>query len=383
MRILILGGDGYLGWATAMYLSAKGHHVTAVDNYLRRTACLEMNVEPLMAVPTFETRSSLWHANSDYQVQTLVGDVCDARVLRALVQEFQPEGVVHYAEQPSAPYSMAGFERAARTVQNNLMSTLTLTYAVKDLAPGCHIVKLGTMGEYGTPNIDIEEGYLDVTHKGRSQRFLYPKTPGSIYHLSKVNDSDLLYFATRTWGLAVTDLNQGPVYGIETDELQADERLSPIFNYDHIFGTVINRFIVQAVAGFPLTVYGKGGQTRGFINIRDTLRCVELALLRPAASGEFRVFNQFTEAYSVLGLAEKVANVARGMGFKKVSVQSIENPRKEKEEHYYHAAHSGLRDLGLIPNLLTDSVIEGMLRFAIRYRDRINTDYILPRVKWV
>jgi len=381
MRVLILGGDGYLGWATAMALSAHGFRVGVVDNYLRRTICHEIDAEPLIEVPNLHQRVEIWRAASGHEVEVFVGDVADYAFLQRTMRAFQPEGVVHYAEQPSAPYSMMDHPRGLLTLQNNLTATFNVVSALREAGPGCHLVKLGTMGEYGTPNIDIEEGYLEITHNGRSDTFLFPKRPGSIYHLTKVQDSDLLYFAAHTWGLAITDLNQGPVYGIETAELAADQRLAPIFNYDAVMGTVLNRFVVQAVAGAPLTVYGKGGQTRGFLNIRDTVQCIELALRQPAKSGEFRVFNQFTEQFTVNQLAEQVARVGNALGLG-VRVESIPNPRKELEEHYYNAKHTGLIELGLQPHLLTDEVIAGMIEYVQRHRQGIRESYIYPRVKW-
>jgi len=381
MRIVILGGDGYLGWATAMHLSARGHEVTVVDNYLRRRIGHEIDAEPLLDVPNLDQRAKLWRAASGHEVAVRVGDIADYSFLLEVFAAARPEAVVHYAEQPSAPYSMMDYRRTALTINNNLMATLNVMYAVHETAPQCHVVKLGTMGEYGTPNIDIEEGYLDVEHNGRKQLFLFPKLPGSFYHLSKVQDSDMLYFGVRTWDLAVTDLNQGPVYGIETAELAADERLAPIFNYDAVMGTVLNRFVVQAVAGVPLTVYGKGGQTRGYLNIQDTLHCVELALANPAARGEFRVFNQFTEQFTVNELAERVARVGAGMGID-VQVNHIDNPRKELEEHYYNAKHTGLLELGLKPHLLTEEVLRGMLDYVARHKAGIRAEYILPKVRW-
>lgn len=381
MNVLILGGDGYLGWATAMNLSARGHKVAVVDNYLRRNSSRELNVEPLLEVPNLHRRAEIWQAVSGHAVEVHIGDCSDYPFLSGVFRSFAPDCVVHYAEQPSAPYSMRDQAHAAATVQNNLMATLNVVFAVRDIAPHCHIVKLGTMGEYGTPNIDIEEGYLDVSHNGRSHKFLYPKTPGSIYHLTKVQDSDLMYFAARIWDLAITDLNQGPVYGIETDESALDPRLAPIFNYDDIFGTVLNRFVVQAVAGFPLTVYGKGGQVRGYLNIRDTLQCIELAVTKPAKRGEFRVLNQFVETFSVNDLAERVRRAGALIGLD-VPVKNIENPRREMEEHYYNPKNTGLLELGLKPHPLTDEVLVGMLRFVQSHKDRINGDLFMPKVKW-
>lgn len=381
MKVLILGGDGYLGWPTAMHLSQLGHDVMVVDNYLRRQLCRNINREPLFEVPNLDQRADLWLAESGKRIDVRIGDACDYSFISGIFRDWNPDAVVHYAEQPSAPYSMMGRDQAAETIGNNLVSTLNLAFAIRDFAPGCHLVKLGTMGEYGTPNIDIEEGYLEVEHNGRSDTFLFPKKPGSIYHLSKVQDSDMLHFVAKTWGLKITDLNQGPVYGIETDGTAISPRLATIFNYDDVFGTVLNRFVVQAVAGVPLTVYGRGGQVRGYINIRDTLQCVELALREPAGEGEFRVFNQFTETFTVNDLAAQVQRVGNGMGID-VEVRSVPNPRSEMEEHYYNPRNTGLLDLGLTPHFLTDEVVEGMLGFLLVHKALIRTDYILPKVSW-
>ena len=276
---------------------------------------------------------------------------------------------------------MMGREAAVFTLTNNLVSTCNLIHAVAEFNPDCHIVKLGTMGVYGTPNIDIEEGYLEVEHKGRKHKFLYPKAPGSLYHLTKAQDGDMLYFYCRMWDIRVTDLNQGPVYGVQTEESAQDDRLAPIFNYDDIFGTVLNRFIVQAVAGFPLTVYGNGGQTRGYLNIKDTMACVELALLNPAEQGQYRVFNQFVETFSVNDLAEKVKEAGRQLGLE-VKINKIPNPRREAEEHYYNPAHTGLLELGLEPHYLSTDVLIKMVRVAVNHKHRINMDKIVPQVKW-
>lgn len=381
MRFLILGGDGYLGWPTAMYLSSRGHEVVVVDNYFRRLACLELNREPLISVPNLRQRAELWKALSGLNIEVHIGDVCDYPFILEVFKQFQPQGVVHYAEQPAAPYSMMGHRQAIFTLTNNLVSTANVIHAVKETDVNCHIVKLGTMGVYGTPNIDIEEGYLEVEYKGRKHKFLYPKTPGSLYHLTKAQDGDLLYFYCRMWSIRVTDLNQGPVYGIVTEESARDERLFSIFNYDDIFGTVLNRFLVQAVAGVPLTVYGKGGQTRGYLNIKDTLACVELALLHPAAPGEYRVLNQFVETFTVNELAQKVQEAGQEEGLR-VEVTNIPNPRLEAEEHYYNPAHTGLFSLGLKPHYLDTPTLQEMLRVIQKYRDRIDSGMILPQVSW-
>jgi UDP-sulfoquinovose synthase len=381
MRILILGGDGYLGWATSMHFSALGHEVCAVDNYFRRSACLENDISPLIPTPTLQTRCELWQEVSGKTIAPVIGDICNYDFLKQLVGEYRPDTIIHYAEQPSAPYSMMGQSEAAQTLQNNLLGTLNVAYAVKECDPSIHIVKLGTMGEYGTPNIDIEEGFLDIEHKGRKDRFLFPRQAGSLYHTTKVQDTDLLYFYVRTWKLRVTDLMQGPVYGIFTDAMGGDERLATNLNYDHIFGTVLNRFMVQAVAGYPLTVYGKGGQTRGYLNIKDTMQCLQLASENPAGEGELRIFNQFTETFSVNDLAERVVAAAEALQLQP-TVEHIENPRVEREEHYYNPVHSGLKELGLQPNLLTQETLVEMLEAIGRHKDRIDIRHIKPSVSW-
>jgi UDP-sulfoquinovose synthase len=364
-----------------MAFAAKGHQVCVVDNYLRRTIAQQTQSEALMPNPNLPDRAAIFRAASGCDIKVYVGDVTDYRTLERIFIEFQPEAAVHYAEQPSAPYSMIGFDEAHLTLNNNLNATLNLIFAVTQHAPECHIIKLGTMGEYGTPNIDIEEGWIEIEHKGRKDRFLYPRAAGSLYHTTKVLDTDLLWFYVRTYGIRVSDLMQGPVYGLSTDESDQDERLLPNFHYDDIFGTVVNRFLVQAVAGVPLTVYGKGGQVRGYLNLRDTMQCVELAAAKPANRGELRILNQFTETFSVNELAERVQRVGKGLGYA-VEIKSVDNPRKEKEEHYYNPAHSGLLELGLQPTYMTDEILAAMMEKVIRYRDNIDTNKILPRVRW-
>jgi UDP-sulfoquinovose synthase len=382
MRILVLGGDGYLGWATSMYFSARGHEVHAVDNYLRRRAHQEAGTGSLTPIPSsLPERAEAWREVTGYTVGTTEGDLCDWSVVEPLFREFRPEAVVHYGEMPSAPYSLIDREHAVFTQYNNVVNTLNVLFAIRDITPDAHLVKLGTMGEYGTPNIDIEEGYLDVEHNGRRDRLPFPKLPGSLYHCSKVHDSTNIHFACRIWGLRATDLNQGVVYGIETEESKLDPRLATRFDYDEVFGTALNRFCVQAVIGHPLTAYGKGGQTRGYLNILDTLACVELACANPAEAGEFRVFNQFTEQFSINQLAEIVQRAGAEHGLA-VAVEHLENPRVEAEEHYYNATHTALLDLGLKPHYLSDTLVESMFSVIERHRDRVITKAIMPRTRW-
>lgn len=381
MRVLILGGDGYLGWPTAMAFAMQGHDVRVVDNYIRRNIARETNSEALIPTPNLHDRAEIFKSITGRDISVEIADCGDFRQMERIFKDLSPECVVHYAEQPSAPYSMRGFDEAKITFQNNLGATFNLIWAVLQYSPECHIVKLGTMGEYGTPNIDIEEGWIDIAHNGRTQKFLYPRQAGSLYHTTKVLDTDLLWFYVRTYGLRVTDLMQGPVYGLSTDEADMDSRLLPNFHYDDIFGTVVNRFLVQAVAGVPLTVYGKGGQTRGYLNLKDTLQCVNLAMNSPVKNGEMRILNQFTEQFTVNHLAEQVCRVGRSLGYD-VQIKPVENPRKELEDHYYNAKHSGLLDLGLKPHYMTDEVIANMMQRVAEYKDSIDSRKILPRVRW-
>jgi UDP-sulfoquinovose synthase len=242
-------------------------------------------------------------------------------------------------------------------------------------------VKLGTMGEYGTPNIDIEEGFIDIEHNGRRDRLPYPKQPGSFYHLSKVHDSHNIMFTCRAWELSATDLNQGVVYGVKTPETELHPDLATRFDYDDIWGTVLNRFCAQAAIGHPLTVYGEGGQTRGFLDIRDTVSCIELAVLNPPAKGEFRVFNQFTEQFSVGDLALKVKEARQHHGLD-ATIEHVPNPRAEKETHYYNARHQHLLDLGLQPHALQETLIESVVEVVEKHRRRVNPGFFMPRVDW-
>lgn len=381
LRVLILGGDGYLGWPTALRFSARGDDVAVVDNFLRRRMHLELGTDSLTPILPLHARTAAWRDISGQEIGVHIGDIGDYRFLDRVVREFQPDTVIHYGEQPSAPYSMIDRDHAVESQVNNVVGTLNLLFALRDHAPAAHLIKLGTMGEYGTPNIDIEEGFIEIHHKGRSDYLPFPKQPGSFYHLSKVHDSHNIMFACRIWDIRATDLNQGVVYGIETDETAPHESLITRFDYDECFGTVLNRFCVQAMIGQPLTVYGAGGQTRSFLNIKDTLQCVELAADSPPEAGEYRVFNQFTEVFSVRELAEVVARTATELGVS-VEVESVEPPRVEKEEHYYNPTHTQLLDLGLKPRLLSEELVESMLRIIDTYRDRVVVDRILPQIRW-
>ncbi|MBD1923986.1 NAD-dependent epimerase/dehydratase family protein [Microcoleus sp. FACHB-831] len=381
MKVLVIGGDGYCGWATALYLSNQGYEVGILDSLVRRHWDLELGAETLTPIAPIQQRIQRWRDLTGKSIDLFVGDITNYDFLRKALHAFEPEAIVHFGEQRSAPFSMIDRDRAVLTQVNNVVGTLNLLYAMKEDFPDAHLVKLGTMGEYGTPNIDIEEGYITIEHNGRKDTLPYPKQPGSFYHCSKVHDSTNIHFACRMWGLRATDLNQGVVYGVLTDETGMDELLINRLDYDGVFGTALNRFCIQAAIGHPLTVYGKGGQTRGFLDIRDTVRCMELAIANPAAPGEFRVFNQFTELFSVGDLAMMVKKAANAMGLN-VEINHLENPRIEKEEHYFNAKNTKLLDLGLQPHYLSDSLLDSLLNFAIKYQQRVDKNQILPKVSW-
>lgn len=381
MTILVLGGDGYCGWPTALHLSDAGHDVVIVDNFSRRQIDEELGTRSLTPIASLKERLGAWEEVTGRTIGREVGDLLDWEFVSAVVQRYQPEAVVHFAEQRSAPYSMIDRRHAVYTQHNNVIGTLNVLFALSEFVPDCHLVKLGTMGEYGTPNIDIEEGFIEIEHNGRRDRLPFPKQPGSFYHLTKVHDSHNIAFACKIWGLRATDLNQGVVYGTVTPQTQRDPRLVNRFDYDDVYGTALNRFCVEAAVRYPLTVYGEGGQTRGFLDIRDTVRCIELAILHPAEGGEYRVFNQFTEQFSVGELAELVVEAAGTLGIA-AQIEHLPNPRVEAEQHYYNAKHTRLLDLGLEPHYLSESLLDSLLNIALEQRDRVDVDAIAPRVTW-
>ncbi|HAA31731.1 MAG TPA: NAD-dependent dehydratase [Cyanobacteria bacterium UBA8553] len=381
MKVLVIGGDGYCGWATALHLSNKGYEVGILDSLVRRHWDMELGVDTLTPIAPIQRRLQRWHDLTGKSIDLFIGDITNYDFLFKTLKQFEPEAIVHFGEQRSAPFSMIDREHAVLTQVNNVVGTLNLLYAMQQDFPDCHLVKLGTMGEYATPNIDIEEGYITIEHNGRKDTLPYPKQPGSMYHLSKVHDSHNIHFACKVWGLRATDLNQGVVYGVLTEETGMDELLINRLDYDGIFGTALNRFCIQAAIGFPLTVYGKGGQTRGFLDIRDTVRCVELAIATPAEPGQFRVFNQFTELFSVGDLAVMVKNAATTIGLD-VAINHLDNPRVEKEEHYFYAKNTNLLSLGLEPHYLSDSLLDSLLNFASKYQNRVDKNQILPKVSW-
>jgi len=380
--VIVLGADGYIGWPMAMHLSRLGHQVVAVDNLARRSWDEEGGTESLVPIATMEQRVHRWHEVSGRTITYEQLDLCDHDALDDCLARWRPEAVVHFAEQRSAPFSMIDREHAVRTQANNIIGNLNLLFAIQAHVPQCHLIKLGSMGEYGAPNIDIEEGYITIEHNGRSDRLPYPKVPHSFYHLSKVADSQNIHFASRIWGLRATDLNQGVVYGCETEDTVLHEELLTRFDYDSIWGTALNRFCVQASTGNPVTVYGKGGQTRGYLDIRDTMACITLTLDNPPEAGECRVFNQFTEQFSLNQLAELVTAARRHHG-QDTTVVHLPNPRVEAEEHYYNAKHTRLLDLGLQPHYLGETLVDSLIDLVARHADRV--DPILlerPSVSW-
>ena len=380
--VIVLGADGYLGWPQAMHLSNQGYRVIAVDNLVRRRWDLECGTSSLIPISTMERRVERWREQGRGDIEWRNVDLTDADALTELIASTKPDAVVHFAEQRSAPFSMIDREHAVMTQLNNVAGTLNLLFALHEHAPECHLVKLGTMGEYGTPNIDIEEGFITIEHNGRSDTLPYPKLPGSFYHLSKVHDSHNIHFVCRAWGIAATDLNQGVVYGCNTPETALHPELATRFDYDGIWGTVLNRFIVQSAIGKPLTVYGTGGQTRGFLDIRDTMACVQLSIDHPAKPGEFRVFNQFTEQFSVLQLAELVRDARAAHGLE-TTIEHTANPRFEKATHYYNAKHQLLVDLGLEAHKLRSTLIDSVIEVVNAHIDRVDLSQVgVSDVEW-
>lgn len=382
MNILILGADGYIGWPLSLYLANHGHSVTCVDNYSRRSISAKHDAEPLFENPLLTERITHFvRQNPNYKLRPLIGDLCDPSFIEVVFAGSSYDTVIHLAEQPSAPYSMMGFKESDYTLRNNLLSTHNILWAILENCPDAHLIKLGTMGEYGTPNINIEEGWLTINHEGRSDQFLYPRAAGSIYHTTKVLDTDLIYFFVRNYGLKVTDLMQGPVYGLHYSQSSEDPLALPNFHYDGLFGTVINRFIVQAVSGIPLTIYGKGGQTRGYLHLNDSLQCIHLALQNPPAPGQLKIYNQFVDTLTVNQIAELVVSAAADANIN-ATCQTVPNPRREKEEHYYHAKNEGFYKLGLKPQHFDTENILKIINEVLRYKDMIDTSKVLPKVKW-
>ncbi|MBT7237162.1 MAG: NAD-dependent epimerase/dehydratase family protein [Gammaproteobacteria bacterium] len=380
MKILILGADGYLGWSMTASLAKDNHELILVDNYSKRKYMEDLKRKPLYKMPLVPQRlKNLKKTNK--KIIFYKTDCSDYKKMKAIITKHKPDAVIHFAELPSAPFSMLNNKYGWETLQNNLQSTFNLIHCIKDIIPDCHIIKLGTMGEYGTPNIDIEEGWLNINHNNRKDKFLYPRQGSSLYHMSKIMDTDLIWFYVRNYDLNVTDLMQGPVYGIYHDEFEKEDILAPTFTYDDIFGTVLNRFIVQAVAETPLTVYGSGAQIRGYINVVDTIKCIKLTLKNRPQNGELAIYNQFTEQFSVRQLAQLVKKSLKAININ-ATISNIANPRIEKEKHYYNAKNSNIEKLGLKPLKLSPKVIIDIAKYVNKHKDRIDKRIIKPKVNW-
>ncbi len=379
--ILICGIDGYIGWNLAMDLSKKGHKVIGIDNFSRRRQVREVGSESLTPISSFEDRLKTYQEVFNKKIRFVQGDMLNYNFLKNLLRDSKPDTIINLAQMPSAPYSMMNAEKATWTTVNNTIGNLNLLWVIKDSGLDPHLIKMGTMGEYGTPNIDIPEGFFEVEYNGRKDTLPFPKQAGSFYHWSKVFDSQHTQFASKIWGLRATDIMQGVVFGVTTDESKQDERLLSRFDYDGVFGTAINRYVVQAMAGEKLSPFGLGHQIRGFINIKDALKCFSLYLENPPAVGEYRVFNQIAEQHkTVTELAELVKEIGKEKGYNP-TIQKIENPRMEAEEHYYNVENSKLMALGFRPTDLSGE-IGRMFDDLKPYKSRINRNVIEPRIKW-
>jgi UDP-sulfoquinovose synthase len=383
MNILILGMDGYIGWSLAMHLAKRGHTVSGVDNFSRRANVESIGSHSATPILDMEERLIAFKRIHGQNLSFFEGDLLDYNFLADVVKQTRPDSIVHLAEQPSAPFSMIDRNHAIYTQHNNIEGTLNVLYAMKEIVPESHLVKLGTMGEYGTPNIDIPEGFFEIEYRGRKDILPFPRQPGSMYHLSKVHDTANVMFACRVWKLCSTDIMQGVVYGTRTEEM-IDDSLMTRFDFDESFGTVINRYCAEAVIGLPLTPYGEGKQKRGFIDLIDSIQCLTLAIENPAAKGEYRVFNQLDEVYSIADLAEKVVKVANNRLRIDVKVKNVQNPRVEKEQHYYTVDHEHLRNLGFKPTRTVEETVEIMLKDLSKYKGRIleKSEAILPKTMW-
>ena len=383
MRVMIAGMDGYLGWSLAQYLVARGHEVAGADCFLRRKWVQEMGSQSAMPIVEMDARLVAFKETHRTGVLFEEGDFRDYAFVEGLFRAFQPEAVVHFGEMPAAPYSMIDVDHCVFTQTNNIVGTLNILHAMKNICPSAHLVKLGTMGEYGTPNIDIPEGFFTIEYRGRQDTLPFPRQAGSWYHQTKVHDSHNIMFACKIWGLRSTDIMQGVVFGTRIPEMGDDERLLTRFDFDQCFGTAINRFCAQAAIGHSLTPYGKGHQRRGFLPLRDSMQCLTIAITNPPAEGEYRVFNQFEEVYDIYELAEKVVRVAAALGLE-AEVRRLENPRMELEEHYYNPDHQHLLDLGYKPTHDVEAEMRLALQDLMRYRDRIEDvrSVLIPDIRW-
>ncbi len=383
MRVFIAGVDGYLGWPLSMYLIKRGHEVAGADNYYRRDWVQEMGSQSATPIRKMTERLEVFRENFGRNLQFSKGDLTDYSFVENIFKHFKPEAIVHLGEMPSAPYSMMDVEHATWTQTNNIVGTLNILFAMRDICPDSHLVKLGTMGEYGTPNVDIPEGFFEIEYRGRKDRLPFPRQAGSWYHQSKVHDSNNVMMACRLWGVSSTDIMQGVVFGTRIDEMGEDERLLTRLDFDQSFGTAINRFCCQAVISELVSPFGKGSQKRGFMPLRDSMQCLTIAVENPPKAGEYRVFNQFEEVYDITELARKVEKVGKSLGLN-VEVKNLENPRKEMEEHYFNPDHQHLLDLGYKPTHDVEKEMKIMMQDLIKYKDRIEArkEALIPDIRW-
>jgi len=386
MRTLILGGDGFCGWPAALRLSAQGHEVAIVDNFARRRADVELQAESLTPITTLDTRLATWHELTGREIEFRELDVArDYDALLAFLRDWEPDAVVHFAEQRAAPYSMKSSSHKRYTVDNNINATHNLLAAIVESELDVHVVHLGTMGVYGygAAGVRIPEGYLRVRMDRDDggeveQEILFPADPGSVYHMTKTQDQLLFGFYNKNDGIRVTDLHQGIVWGTQIEETRLDERLINRFDYDGDYGTVLNRFLMQAAIGYPLTVHGSGGQTRAFIHLQDSVRCIQLAVEHPPEHGErVRIFNQMTEVHRVIDLAELVSRITGA------EIDMLDNPRKEASRNDLFAENRQLLDLGLEPITLEDDLLREVTDIAREYAHRCDREKIPCRSRWV
>lgn len=383
MKILILGIDGYLGWALAVHLAKENHEIAGIDKYYRRKWVEEVGSVSAIPIQDMTTRLNAYEENFSKKISFFEGDLTEYSFVESVFKEFQPEAIVHLGEMPSAPYSMIDVKHATWTQTNNIVGNLNVLYAMRDVVPEAHLIKLGTMGEYGTPNVDIPEGFFEIEFNGRKDILPFPRQAGSWYHQSKVHDSHNIMMACKQWKLCSTDIMQGIVFGSRIAEMGDDERLNTRLDFDQCFGTAINRFTSQAVIGHPITLYGSGEQKRGFLPLRDVMQCLTLAIQNPPEVGEYRVFNQFDKVYGISEVAEKVRNIGVELGLD-VDIIYSENPRKELESHRYNPIRERLISLGYEPSNDIDAVIREMLVDLKKHRKRIEEkrDNLVPDIHW-
>jgi len=382
MNVMIMGMDGYIGWSLAMHLTGRGHSVSGIDNFSRRKNVAEIGSWSATPIKTMPERLKAYKEATGIDLTFYEGDLTHPDFTDLAISKEKPDCVIHLGEMPSAPYSMIDVHHCNYTQVNNIIGNNNILFAIKDHVPHCHLLKLGTMGEYGTPNVDIPEGFFEIEYKGRKDKLPFPRQPGSWYHLTKVHDSHNIIFGCKIWNLRSTDIMQGVVHGVQTDNMVNDDLLTR-YDFDEVFGTALNRFCAQAVIGHELTPYGKGGQKRGYLALRDSMQCLTLALENPPDEGEYRVFNQFEECYRVNDLAEHVKKVASEYDLD-AKIWNIPNPRMEQEENYYNPDMKHLPDLGFKPENSLDNELRITIPKLLQYKDRIEAkrSKIMPTIKW-